>query len=200
MWNLLWCHWSIIYSDTCSVWLYCPFQHRTKQKALFHQVLAITLGKHKNQLPDDLFNWKHSRECIQKCNIVSVFYKVIVALQKKRIYLATWNQVSFAVQMNTKCLDINQNLKNSFLTDPLQSNLWFLAENLMKRERGTDRTWKTCICISKFPIKTELRLILGDNICTGFQSVDFFTPIQSIHLFTSLSSGRTTLLFTGTIY
>lgn len=55
--------------------------------------------------------------CIQKYSIVSVFYKVVVAVQKKIIYLAIWNQVSFAVQMNTKCLDINQNLKNSFLTD-----------------------------------------------------------------------------------
>lgn len=40
-----------------------PFSTGTKQKALFHQFLdAITLQKHKNQLPDDLFNWKHSRE------------------------------------------------------------------------------------------------------------------------------------------
>lgn len=34
---------------------------------------------------------------IQKYKIESVFYKVIAALQNKRIYLATWKQVSFAV-------------------------------------------------------------------------------------------------------
>lgn len=101
--------------------------------------------------------------------------------------------------MNTKYLDINQNLKNSFLRDSLQSKSMIIGRESNEKREVDTQDLKNIHCIQKWPIKTELRLILGNNIFARFQHVDFSTTIQNIHLFTSLSSGRTTLLFMGTI-
>lgn len=135
MWNLLWSHWSIIYSDAIA-WLHCPFQHRTKQSLISSVFGYYTL---KTQKP--IAWWFVQLKTLRRTafrNITLCQYFIKSLQLCRRIYLAIWNQVSFAVQMNAKCLDINQNPKNNFLTDPLQPKSMIIGREHKEKRGGQD--------------------------------------------------------------